>query len=93
MHGEFVRHTDLESPEVRVCACHTCVVGVSVVGAAAGPKTLQSVVRDLQDEAAVHHTVGRLQVTMRKNDAVVEERHPLKANNQTNEGEQTSEYG
>lgn len=43
-----------------------------VLGVAAAPQTLQTIVCDLQDKATVHHTVGRLQVAMRDNDAVVE---------------------
>lgn len=63
---------------LKACVCHTCVVSVRVIWAAAGPQTLQPVICDLQNKSAVHHTVGRLQVTVRHNDAVVEERHPLK---------------
>lgn len=44
---------------------------------AAGPQRLQTIVSNLQDEAAVHHTVGGLQVAMGDDDAVVEEEHAL----------------
>ncbi len=48
-----------------------------VLGGAAGPQTLQTIVGDLQDEATVHHAVRRLQATMRHDDAVMEEQHTL----------------
>lgn len=48
-----------------------------VLGAAAGPETLQAVVSDLQDKATVHHTVRRLQVAMGNDDTVVKEQHAL----------------
>lgn len=62
-----------------IMCVRTGVVSVRVLGAAAAPQTLQPVVGDLQDEAAVHHAVGRLQVAMGDDDAVVEKLHPLGA--------------
>lgn len=38
----------------------------------------QTVVGDPEDEAIVHHTVGRLEFSVREDDAVVEENHSLK---------------
>lgn len=51
-----------------------CVLSVVTVGPEAG----QTVVGDLQDEAIVHDTVGRLEFTVRHDHTVVEEQHPLK---------------
>lgn len=62
---------------VRVCFVRTCIEGVCVFGAAAGPQTLQPVVCDLQHKPTVHHTVGGLQVAVGDDDAVVEEGHSL----------------
>lgn len=62
-----------------------------VLGAVSGPKTLQAIVTDFQDKAAVHHTVGWFKVTMGDDDAVVEKCHSLEANRQTDR--QTADSG
>jgi len=41
------------------------------------PEAGQTVVGDLQDETVVDDAVGRLQFTVRQDDAVVEEQHAL----------------
>lgn len=56
----------------------TGVVGVGVFSrVAVRSKAGQTVVRDLQDEAVVDDTVGRLEFPVRDDDAVVEEHHAL----------------
>lgn len=58
----------------------TSVVGMSILPCVAlRSKAGQTVVCDLQDEAIVNDTVGRLQFTVREDDAVVQEQHSLKA--------------
>lgn len=37
---------------------HTGIISMTVLMAAAGSQTLQTVVSNLQDKAAVHYTVG-----------------------------------
>lgn len=56
----------------------TGVVGIRIFSRVAQRSEAgQTVVCDLQDKAVVHDTVGRLEFTVRHDDAVVEEHHAL----------------
>lgn len=55
----------------------TCVEGVRVFQVAVFAETFQTVICDLQYKAAVYHAVGRFQVAVGDDDAVVKKRHSL----------------
>lgn len=55
----------------------TCVEGVRVVVLAGRAEAHQAVICDLQDKAAVHHAVGRLEVAVAADVAVVQVVHSL----------------
>lgn len=68
---------------VHVATVLTCIESVQILQTVLLAESFQTIICDLQHEAAVHHAVGRLQVAVGDYDAVVNERHSLSGEKMT----------